>query len=128
VGDTVFMPDYGTARADFPGGSATRLYRSIRRLYELPAATVLYTCHDYRPGGREARWESTVAAQRAQNIHLRDGVSEDDFVRMRQARDLGLALPELILPALQTNIRAGHMPPPEDNGVVYLKIPVNVLR
>jgi glyoxylase-like metal-dependent hydrolase (beta-lactamase superfamily II) len=128
VGDTVFMPDYGTARADFPGGSASELYNSIRRLYELPPQTILYTCHDYPPDGRPVTWQSTVAEQRAGNIHLRDGVSHDEFVRLRETRDWDLPLPALMLHALQVNIRAGSMPPAEENGISYLKIPVNVLR
>lgn len=128
VGDTLFMPDYGTARADFPGGSANTLYNSIRRLYQLPPSTLLYMCHDYRPGGRPAQWQSTVAEERARNIQMRDGVSQDEFVRLREARDHDLPVPALMLPALQFNIRAGQMPPAEENGVSYLKIPINVLR
>lgn len=127
VGDTLFMPDVGTARADFPGGDARTLYRSIRRLLSLPEATRLYMCHDYPPEGRPVAFESTVAAQRAGNIHVRDGVSEDDFVAMRTKRDATLEMPVLILPSVQVNIRAGQMPPPESDGVSYLKIPVNVL-
>jgi glyoxylase-like metal-dependent hydrolase (beta-lactamase superfamily II) len=128
IGDTLFMPDYGTARADFPGGSARTLYRSIRRLLALPEDTLLYCCHDYRPGGRPAAWQATVAEQRRGNIHVHDDVDEDEFVRMREARDRTLELPALILPALQVNIRAGHFPPSESNGVSYLKIPLNVFR
>jgi glyoxylase-like metal-dependent hydrolase (beta-lactamase superfamily II) len=128
VGDTLFMPDYGTARADFPGGSARALYRSIRRLLALPGDTVLYSCHDYPPGGRPPRWQATVAEQRQGNVHIHDGVSEEDFVRMREARDRTLELPALILPALQINIRAGRLPPAESNGVSYLKIPLDVFR
>ena len=127
VGDTLFMPDVGTARCDFPGGSAVTLYRSIRRLLDLPAATRVFVCHDYPPAGRAPAWESTVAAQRAENIHVRDGVSEADFVAMRTGRDRTLAVPALMLPALQVNIRAGELPPAEDNGVRYLKIPLNAL-
>jgi glyoxylase-like metal-dependent hydrolase (beta-lactamase superfamily II) len=127
VGDTLFMPDVGSARADFPGGSARTLYRSIRRLLALPAETRLFVCHDYPPKGREARWETTVAAQRAGNIHVRDGVSEEEFVAMRTARDRTLEMPTLILPSIQVNIRAGALPPPEDNGRAYLKIPLNAL-
>lgn len=126
VGDTLFMPDVGSARADFPGGDARQLYRSVRRLLALPPKTRLFVCHDY-PQGREARWESTVAEQRAANIHVHDGVGEDEFVAMRQARDATLGAPALILPALQVNIRAGQMPPPENNGVRYLRIPLNAL-
>lgn len=127
VGDTLFMPDVGTARCDFPGGDARTLYRSVRRVLDLPGETRLFMCHDYPPEGREARWETTVAAQRAGNIHIRDGVSEDEFVAMRTARDRTLAMPTLILPAIQVNIRAGELPPPEANGTSYLKIPVNAL-
>ena len=127
VGDTLFMPDVGTARCDFPGGSASQLYRSIRRLLALPPETRLYMCHDYPPEGREPRWETTVAEQRASNIHVHDGVDEDSFVAMRQSRDATLGMPTLILPSVQVNIRAGQMPPPEDNGVSYLKIPLNAL-
>jgi glyoxylase-like metal-dependent hydrolase (beta-lactamase superfamily II) len=127
VGDTLFMPDVGTARCDFPGGDARTLYRSARRLLGLPAQTRLFMCHDYPPEGREPQWETTVAGQRARNIHIRDGVSEDEFVAMRTARDRTLQMPTLILPAIQVNIRAGEMPPPEANGTSYLKIPVNAL-
>lgn len=128
VGDTVFMPDYGTARTDFPGGSAAALYRSIRRIFDLPPQTRIFTGHDYRPEGRAApAWESTVAEQRARNVHLHDGVDEAAFVAMRQARDATLKPPALILPALQVNIRAGALPPAEDDGVHYLKTPVNQL-
>jgi glyoxylase-like metal-dependent hydrolase (beta-lactamase superfamily II) len=127
VGDTLFMPDVGSARCDFPGGNARDLYRSVRRLLALPDDTRLFMCHDYPPQGREPAWETTVAAQRAGNIHVRDGISEDDFVAMRSARDATLAMPVLILPSVQVNIRAGRMPPPESNGVSYLKIPVNAL-
>jgi glyoxylase-like metal-dependent hydrolase (beta-lactamase superfamily II) len=127
VGDTLFMPDVGTARCDFPGGDAHTLYRSIRKLLALPADTRLFMCHDYPPNGREARWQTTVAQQRAHNIHVHDGVGEDDFVAMRQKRDAGLEMPVLILPSIQVNIRAGTMPAAESNGVSYLKIPINVL-
>ena len=127
VGDTLFMPDYGTARADFPGGDARTLFRSIRRLLSLPPQTRLYMCHDYQPGGRDLRYVSTVAEQRADNIHVRDGVDEDGFVAMRQARDATLAMPTLILPSVQVNMRAGELPPPEDNGTRYLKIPLNAI-
>lgn len=128
VGDTMFMPDYGTARADFPGGDARTLFRSLRRLLQLPPETRLFLCHDYLPVGRDHYvWETTVAEQRRANIHAHDGVSEDDFVAMREARDATLAMPRLILPSVQVNMRAGHMPPPDDNGVTYLKIPVNQL-
>ncbi|HEX2530929.1 MAG TPA: MBL fold metallo-hydrolase [Burkholderiaceae bacterium] len=127
VGDTIFMPDVGTARCDFPGGDARALYRSIRKLFALPPETRLFMCHDYPPPGRTAMWETTVAAQRAHNIHVRESVTEDDFASMRQARDAGLEMPTLILSAIQVNIRAGAMPVPERNGVSYLKIPINVL-
>ena len=127
VGDTLFMPDVGTARCDFPGGDAHQLYRSIQRLLSLPAATRLYMCHDYPPAGREATWQTTVAEQRRANIHVHDGIAEDDFVAMRTQRDATLSMPTLILPAIQVNIRAGHLPPPEDNGVRYLKIPLDAL-
>lgn len=127
VGDTLFMPDYGTARADFPGGDARTLYRSIRKVLSLPPRTTLYMCHDYQPGGRPPAWETTVADERARNIHVHDGIDEDAFVAMRTARDRTLAMPVLILPAVQVNMRAGHLPPPEDNGIRYLKIPLNVL-
>jgi glyoxylase-like metal-dependent hydrolase (beta-lactamase superfamily II) len=128
VGDTMFMPDYGTARADFPGGDARILYRSAKRLLSLPPETRLFMCHDYLPEGRtEYVWETTVGAEREINVHIHDGVSEDEFVAMREARDKTLAMPRLILPSVQVNMRAGHMPPPEDNGVTYLKIPVNAV-
>jgi glyoxylase-like metal-dependent hydrolase (beta-lactamase superfamily II) len=127
VGDTLFMPDVGTARCDFPGGCATQLYRSIRRILDLPGSTRLFLCHDYPPAGRTAQPMVTVAEQRASNIHVRDGVSEADFVAMRTARDARLDMPQLILPSVQVNIRAGQLPPCEANGVAYLKIPVNAL-
>lgn len=127
VGDTLFMPDYGTARTDFPGGDAKELYRSIKKVLSLPPSTRLFMCHDYAPNGREYAWETTVAAQRAKNIHVRDGVSEDDFVEMRTQRDLDSDLPALLIPSIQVNMRAGHMPPPESNGITYLKIPLNTL-
>ncbi len=127
VGDTLFMPDYGTARCDFPGGDARTLYRSINKVLSLPPETRLHMCHDYQPGGREVRFVSTVAEERAHNIHVRDGISEDAFVAMRQARDATLAMPTLILPSVQVNMRAGELPPPEDNGMRYLKIPLNAV-
>ena len=127
VGDTLFMPDYGTARCDFPGGSAATLYQSIQRVLALPDDTELYLCHDYPPGDREPHGVTTVAKQKANNVHLRNGVSEADFVAMRQKRDATLAMPVLILPSVQVNMRAGHMPPPEDNGTTYLKIPINAV-
>jgi glyoxylase-like metal-dependent hydrolase (beta-lactamase superfamily II) len=127
VGDTLFMPDVGTARCDFPGGDAPTLYRSVRKLLSLPPETRLFMCHDYPPGDREPVWETTVGEERAGNIHIHDGVSEEEFVRMRTARDATLEMPVLILPSVQVNIRAGAMPPKEDNGIAYLKIPVDVL-
>jgi len=128
VGDTLFMPDYGTARTDFPGGDARTLYRSIRRILALPRETRLFMCHDYKASGRDSfAWETTVAEQRASNIHVHDGVSEDAFVAMRAARDRGLATPALMLPSIQVNMRAGNMPPAESNGAVYLKLPVDRL-
>ena len=127
VGDTLFMPDGGSARADFPGGDARTLFRSMRRILELPPETRLFMCHDYGPNGREIRWESTVAEERAHNIHVRDGMTEDEFVAMREARDKTLGMPRLILPSLQVNMRAGALPPAEPNGRVFLKLPVNAL-
>ena len=125
VGDTLFMPDYGTARADFPGGDATALYRSIRRILALPPETRLYMCHDYKAPGRDNfAWETTVGEERAHNIHVHDGVDEGAFVTMRHDRDKGLAAPRLLLPSIQVNIRAGHLPPPEANAVHYLKLPI----
>ena len=125
VGDTLFMPDYGTARADFPGGDAHQLYRSIRKLLSLPPRTRLFMCHDYKAPGRNVyAWETTVQAERDGNVHVRDGVSEEDFAAMREARDATLSAPTLLLPSIQVNIRAGRFPPAEQNGVRYLKIPV----
>ena len=127
VGDTLFMPDVGSARADFPGGDAATLYRSMRRILDLPPATRLFVCHDYPPTGREPQWETTVAEQRARNIHVHDGVTEAQFVAMRTARDATLEVPTLILPSIQVNVRGGQLPPPDDNGVSYLRIPLNAL-
>lgn len=127
VGDTLFMPDVGTARCDFPGGDAHQLYRSVQRLLALPDETRLFMCHDYPPEGRAPEWESSVAQQRSSNIHVHAGINEESFVAMRQARDATLAMPNLILPSVQINIRAGEMPPAEANGVAYLKIPLNAL-
>ena len=128
VGDTMFMPDYGTARADFPGGNARTLFRSLRRILSLPHETRLFMCHDYLPKGRsEYVWETTVAAEREGNVHAHYGVTEDEFVAMREARDATLDMPRLILPSVQVNMRAGHLPPPDDNGVIYLKLPVNAV-
>ena len=127
VGDTLFMPDFGTARADFPGGDARKLYRSIQRLLALAPETRLFMCHDYKAPGRDQyAWETTVAEQRAHNAHVKEGVSEDDFVAMREARDATLAAPELLMPSIQVNMRAGHLPPPDPNGIQYLKIPVKL--
>lgn len=127
VGDTLFMPDIGSARADFPGGDARQLYASMRRLLDLPPETTMYVCHDYPPASRPAQWQTTVAEQRAHNIHVRDGISEDAFVAMRTARDATLDVPTLILPAIQVNVRGGQFPPPDNNGVSYLRIPLNAL-
>jgi glyoxylase-like metal-dependent hydrolase (beta-lactamase superfamily II) len=131
IGDTLFMPDSGTARADFPGGDARTLYRSIQRVLALPPATRLFICHDYGrgggPGGRPIAWETTVAAQRAKNIHVHDGVTEDAFVALRTARDATLAMPKLIIPSIQVNMRAGELPEPDASGQRYLKMPINVL-
>lgn len=125
VGDSIFMPDGGTARCDFPGGDARTLYRSIQRLFALPGDTRVFVCHDYAPGGRAYACETTIGAQKAGNIHVRDDVSEDDFVAVRTARDATLAMPALLLPSVQINIRAGQLPEPEDNGVRYLKLPLD---
>lgn len=128
TGDTLFMPDYGTARADFPGGDARQLYRSIRRLLSLPPETRLFMCHDYKVPSRDHyHWETTVAEERAHNVHVHEGVSEDEFVAMREARDRTLSMPRLLLPSIQVNMRAGHLPEPEDNGIRYLKLPLNVV-
>ena len=127
VGDTLFMPDVGTARCDFPGGSASNLYRSIQSILKYPPSTKLYMCHDYPPNGRPPEYQSTVADQKKSNIHVHDGVTEEQFVAMRNKRDAGLEMPVLILPSIQINIRAGHMPKPEGNGTAYLKIPLNAL-
>lgn len=128
VGDTIFMPDYGTARADFPGGDAHDLYRSIMRLLSLPRDTRLFLCHDYKaPGREEYAWETTVGQQRDENIHVREGTTEEEFVKMRTSRDKTLAMPNLIMPSVQVNIRGGRLPDPEDNGVSYIKIPVNAV-
>lgn len=127
VGDTLFMPDVGTARCDFPGGDAHHLYKSIQKILALPAQTQLFMCHDYPPAGRDPIWQTTVAEQRNANIHVHDGISEEDFIKMRRARDATLDMPTLIIPSIQLNIRAGHMPPAEDDGKVYFKIPINVL-
>ncbi|MGS0648250.1 MBL fold metallo-hydrolase [Komagataeibacter melomenusus] len=126
IGDTLFMPDYGTARADFPGGNARMLYRSIRRLLALPAGTRVFLCHDYKAPGRDTfAWETTIGAERENNVHVHDGVDEETFVQMRTARDATLSLPNLIMPSVQVNMRGGHLPEPEDNGVSYIKIPLS---
>jgi glyoxylase-like metal-dependent hydrolase (beta-lactamase superfamily II) len=128
TGDTMFMPDYGSARADFPGGDARKLYRSVRRLMTLPNETRVFLCHDYKaPNRDEYVWETTMLAERTGNVHIHEGVSEEQFVEMRTQRDATLEMPKLILPSLQVNIRAGHLPEPEDNGVRYLKLPVDML-
>lgn len=128
VGDTIFMPDYGTARADFPGGDARRLYQSIRRLMQLPDETRVFLCHDYKaPGRDEYAWETTIGEERKQNVHVHEGVTEDEFVEMRATRDPTLGMPRLILPSVQVNMRAGRLPEPEENGTRYLKLPLNIL-
>jgi glyoxylase-like metal-dependent hydrolase (beta-lactamase superfamily II) len=128
TGDSLFMPDAGTARCDFPGGDAATLYRSIRRLYDtLPDTTRVFVCHDYGPGGREVACETTIGEQKRSNLHVRDGVDENAFVTLRKARDATLAMPALILPSLQVNLRGGALPEPESNGVRYLRIPLNSL-
>jgi len=127
VGDTLFMPDYGTARCDFPGGDPRTLFRSIQQLLKLPAHTRLYMCHDYLPNGRALQFVTTVAEERSSNIHVHDGIGEDEFVAMRSARDASLDMPVLILPAVQINMRAGQLPPAESNGIRYLKIPLNTV-
>lgn len=127
VGDTMFMPDYGSARCDFPGGDARTLYKSVQRLLSLPPETRLFMCHDYAPGGRDYIWETTVGCQRADNPHIKDGVSEDEFVEIREGRDKDLSAPVLLLPAVQVNMRGGHFPDAEDNGIAYLKLPINAI-
>ena len=128
VGDTLFMPDYGTARCDFPGGDAATLFRSIRKIFALPPETRLFMCHDYKAPGRDSyAWETTVGEEKAKNIHVHDGIAEADFVAMREKRDATLSMPRLILPSVQVNMRGGELPPPEDNGTRYLKIPLNAL-
>jgi len=127
VGDTIFMPDFGTARADFPGGDAATLYRSTQKVLSLPPETRLFMCHDYAPGGRDYAFQTTVAEERARNIHVHEGVSEADFVKMRSERDAKLDTPTLLLPSIQINMRAGDLPPAEDNGVRYIKVPLNQL-
>jgi glyoxylase-like metal-dependent hydrolase (beta-lactamase superfamily II) len=129
VGDTLFMPDFGTARADFPGGDARTLYRSIRRILDLPPETRLFVGHDYKaPGRQEFAWETTVGAERAQNVHIREGITEQAFVRLREARDATLSPPKLLYPSIQMNMRAGHLPPPDANGQRYLRIPIEPIH
>lgn len=127
VGDTIFMPDYGTARCDFPGGDARTLFRSINKVLSLSPQTRIYVCHDYQPGGRDVQYVSTVAEERAKNVHVRNGISEEEFVAMRHARDAALGMPTLILPSVQVNMRAGQLPEPESNGTRYIKIPLNAV-
>jgi glyoxylase-like metal-dependent hydrolase (beta-lactamase superfamily II) len=127
AGDTLFMPDVGSARADFPGGNANQLYHSMRRLLALPPETILYMCHDYPPESRQPQWQTTVAEQRAHNIHIHDGIDEPAFVKLRMERDATLEVPTLILPSIQINVRAGKLPPADENGIAYLRIPLNVL-
>ena len=127
TGDSLFMPDGGTARCDFPGGSAAQLYRSIQRMYALPEATRVFVCHDYGPGGRAAACETTIGAQKRGNIHVHEGVDEATFVALRETRDRTLSMPALIIPAVQSNVRAGALPPPEANGIRYLRIPLDTL-
>ena len=128
VGDTLFMPDGGTARADFPGGNARALYRSIHRILSLPDETRLFMCHDYGPNGRDFIWQTTVQEQRRMNIHVRDGITEDEFVDLRQKRDAGLDMPDLLIPSIQVNMRAGHFPEAEANGSIYLKVPISGIK
>ncbi len=127
VGDTLFMPDYGTARCDFPGGDARTLFRSINKVLSLPPETLIYMCHDYQPGGRDVQYVSTVGDEREKNVHVRNGISEEEFVAMRHARDATLGMPTLILPSVQVNMRAGQLPEPESNGTRYIKIPLNAV-
>lgn len=128
VGDTMFMPDGGTARADFPGGDARTLYQSIKKLLALPPETRMFICHDYGPNGRDIKWQTSVAQQRQNNIHVRDGISEDDFVEMREKRDATLNMPRLIMPSIQVNMRAGYFPEAENNGETYIKVPIQGLK
>ena len=127
VGDTLFMPDGGTARADFPGGNARDLYKSIKKVLDLPSETKLFICHDYGPGGRDIAWETTVGEQRTNNVHVKDGITEEEFVKTRETRDASLSMPKLIVPATQINMRAGTLPEEENNGVSYIKLPINKL-
>ena len=128
VGDTLFMPDGGTARADFPGGDARTLFRSIQKILALPDNTRMFVCHDYMPNGREVKWETTVSEQKQNNIHIGDAIHEDEFVKLREKRDSTLGMPKLIMPSIQVNMRAGNMPPSEDNGSTFLKVPISGIR
>lgn len=127
IGDTLFMPDCGTARCDFPGGNARDLYHSIQKIYRLPDDTRLFMCHDYAPDGRDYAWQSSICEEKTHNIHIRQSITEDEFANIREQRDKGLDMPKLIIPSIQVNMRGGQLPEPEDNGIVYLKIPYNVL-
>lgn len=128
VGDTLFMPDLGSARADFPGGDARQLYRSIQKILSYPDETRIFVCHDYPPSSREVKWSTTVGEQKENNIHVKTSILEDDFVKIREARDKTLNMPKLIIPSIQVNMRAGNLPPPEDNGSVYIKVPINSIK
>ena len=128
VGDTLFMPDLGSARADFPGGDARQLYRSIQKILSYPDETRIFVCHDYPPSSREVKWSTTVGEQKENNIHVKTSILEDEFVKIREARDKTLNMPKLIIPSIQVNMRAGNLPPPEDNGSVYIKVPINSIK
>ncbi len=128
VGDTLFMPDLGSARADFPGGDARQLYRSIQKILSYPDETRIFVCHDYPPSSREVKWSTTVGEQKENNVHVKTSILEDEFVKIREARDKTLKMPKLIIPSIQVNMRAGNLPPPEDNGSVYIKVPINSIK
>ena len=128
VGDTLFMPDLGSARADFPGGDARQLYRSIQKILSYPDETRIFVCHDYPPSSREVKWSTTVGEQKEKNVHVKTSILEDEFVKIREARDKTLNMPKLIIPSIQINMRAGNLPPPEDNGSVYIKVPINSIK
>tara|TARA_X000000950_G_scaffold21886_1_gene23580 strand:+ start:528 stop:1421 length:894 start_codon:yes stop_codon:yes gene_type:complete len=128
VGDTLFMPDLGSARADFPGGDARQLYRSIQKILSYPDETKIFVCHDYPPSSREVKWSTTVGEQKEKNVHVKTSILEDEFVKIREARDKTLNMPKLIIPSIQVNMRAGNLPPPEDNGSVYIKVPINSIK
>ena len=128
VGDTLFMPDLGSARADFPGGDARQLYRSIQKILSYPDETRIFVCHDYPPSSREVKWSTTVGEQKENNVHVKTSILEDEFVKIREARDKTLNMPKLIIPSIQVNMRAGNLPPPEDNGSVYIKVPINSIK